>query len=156
MSKRDWFTAVAGLVFAVFSTIFSLSCEAQQQDLSGQWLVERHTGSGGDLQMTLRYQSGVEGSNYFHNSSNSFDIASSELKGFDSAALASGGSKSQFELVRDAGSFHCEGWFANGSASGHWTFAPNPQYAAALAQKGVGTIQAIPRSLHRRPQTTLK
>jgi hypothetical protein len=89
--------------------------------------------------MTLRYQSGVEGSNYFHNSSNSFDIASSELKGFDSAAFASSGAKSQFELVRDAGNFHCEGWFANGSASGHWTFAPNAQYAAALAQKGVGT-----------------
>lgn len=157
MTKRDWWMAGGGVVVFAFALLCVAMGQAQQtpsqvqaqsNELTGQWVVERHAVSGNndgkDLELTLRYQRGVEGSNYFHNSSNSFDIASSspELKGLDAAALASTGSKSQFDLVRDAGTFHCEGWFAQGSASGRWTFAPNTQYAAALRQKGVGTPTA--------------
>src|SRR5947209_13997705 len=112
-----------------------LQTDSANSSLSGQWMLEK--GSGDNVQFTVRYQHGSESG--FHSMSESHSEALSSLKGVDLGALNSSGTKSQFDVVRDAGTFHCQGWFANGSASGHWTFAPNAQFASALAQREVGT-----------------
>ena len=44
-----------------------------------------------------------------------------------------------FNIVRPAGTFQCEGWMKDGKGSGHFTFAPNAQFSAELAKRGLGT-----------------
>jgi hypothetical protein len=130
---------ILAAVVALIAALAQTGAVSADDSVGGQWLLERHGNDG--VQFTLRYRSEGNGFGY-HSMSESFNTALSQLKGLDTAALNSSGTKSQFELVRDAGTFKCEGWFAAGNASGHWTFLPNAQYAAALAQKGVGTPDA--------------
>ncbi|GAC1643996.1 MAG: hypothetical protein NVS9B15_00790 [Acidobacteriaceae bacterium] len=127
------------MVMAAIAAFTQVRTASADDGVGGQWLLERHGNEG--VQFTLRYRSENNGFG-FHSMSESFDTALNKLKGLDMAALNSSGTKSQFELVRDAGTFKCEGWFEAGSASGHWTFAPTAQYASALSQKGVGAPDA--------------
>ncbi|HEY0565631.1 MAG TPA: hypothetical protein VGC88_08615 [Terriglobales bacterium] len=108
-----------------------------QDSLTGQWILEAPSGNTGQLQMTLRYERHTAHSH--SNSSNSFDIAADQLKGLDLAALRGSGSNTKFQLVRDAGTFNCDGWAGHGDAEGHWTFQPSAQYSSALQSKVIGS-----------------
>ena len=43
-----------------------------------------------------------------------------------------------FALERDAGRFSCEGTFRRGEGAGHFTFAPRPEFVAAM--RGLGYV----------------
>ena len=47
----------------------------------------------------------------------------------------SAGSHVQFQLIRDAGTFNCEGWFKDGKGSGHFVFSASPAFAAELQRR---------------------
>ena len=126
---------VAFISISLCGAVVALQTDSAKSSLSGQWLLEKNGAD--NVQFTLRYKHGDDYG--FHSMSESHSEALSSLKGVDLAALKSSGTKSQFDVVRDAGTFHCEGWFANGNASGQWTFAPSTQFASALAQRGVGS-----------------
>ena len=136
MSSRNRFRLMLAIVAASSAAIIAV---AQNAAHNGQWLIE-NSGTAGEVQLTLRYSHSSVGNSW--NSIHSFSIPSSQLKGLDPAALSSGGKQGEFDLVRDAGTFHCEGWFDGGSGSGHFTFQANPQFATVLEQKGVGTPTA--------------
>jgi hypothetical protein len=106
---------------------------------SGQWYVEPSSRTG-EIQVTLRYERHWDGGNY--NSTQSFDTATSNAVGLTSEALNSAGTHSQFKLVRDAGTFVCDGWFSGGKGSGAFDFQADQKFAAELAKRGVGTPTA--------------
>ena len=124
---------LAALLIVLASLSLAYRHVRADDSLSGQWTLER-TGDG--VQLTLRYHHG--GGYGFNTTTESHREALSSFKGLDLHALESAGTQSQFDVIRDAGTFHCKGWFAHGSASGEWTFTQSPQFAEALVSKGVG------------------
>src|ERR1044071_4365502 len=90
-----------------------------QTTYTGQWIIEpsRETSQ---LQLTLTYS--IERNGHFRgrgDSITSFGLASEQLRGLTQAQMMSTGATVQFQVVRDAGTFNCEGWFKGGKGAGH-------------------------------------
>ncbi len=66
-----------------------------------------------------------------------FTIDVDQLNGLSTALLSGAGGSAQFTLRRDAGAFHFEGIFRSGVGAGTYTFAPSPDFAAALEKRGL-------------------
>ncbi len=109
---------------------------AAPNDFTGHWFIEPSDKTG-ELQIGLRYERHTGTSNY--NSTHSWDAPLSSAVGLTQAVLDSNGAHGQFRLVRDAGTFICDGWFNAGKGTGTFTFEANPQFAKELEKRGVGT-----------------
>lgn len=118
--------------------VFTIAASAASP-FSGQWYVEPSSKTG-EIQVTLRYERHWDGGN--SNSVHSFDTATNNLVGLTAEALNSSGTHSQFKLVREAGTFVCDGWFSGGKGSGSFDFQADQKFAAELAKRGVGTPTA--------------
>ncbi|HKQ53191.1 MAG TPA: hypothetical protein VJT74_12535, partial [Pyrinomonadaceae bacterium] len=115
------------------------SAAGVQASYTGQWLVEFRTGDE-RVQFSLRYHRDADGS---YNSNTSFRIAPDQLRGLTrEQAMSSAGTTVNFQLVRDAGTFNCEGWFKDGNGAGHFVFSANPSFANELKRQGYGTPSA--------------
>src|SRR5215510_684038 len=113
-----------------------ISCflRTQAQDSrSGQWIIDTTRGSN-QYQLTLNYPSTKRG---FGNNINSFSLSPDRLQGLTSAQIMSSGSPVRFQIVRDAGTFNCEGWFKDGKGSGSFVLTTNPAFAAELQKRGL-------------------
>src|SRR5258706_1132967 len=101
----------------------------------GQWLMDVVYG-GDTAQFALRYRTATDGwwGDGFNNYSRSMPLAS--VQGLTKEQMFSTGQHVAFKLVRDAGSFDCDGWFANGQGSGQWKFAPSAAFTAELQKRG--------------------
>ena len=130
------FLSRAVIAAAILITITTVGSAGAANPFSGQWFTEPSDKSG-DLHVTLRYERHGEGHNY--NSIQSFDMPVEKAVGLTTALLSSSGSHGQFRLVRAAGTFVCDGWFNDRKGSGSYQFEKNPQFAAALQKRGVGT-----------------
>lgn len=135
-SKRaaDWRVLAAGvaLVFAAAAVFVTSSGAAQQSGRAdghtGKWLLEVR--SGGEAQLTLETRE-------HGRSTTSRTIQQSKLSGLDMSS-ASGGTV-HFQIVRDAGTFECSGWFKDGQGGGTYDFAPNAAFAERLRSMGFGS-----------------
>ena len=129
------------LVAILLAAIVSGGAAAQER-FQGQWLVEQREGEE-KVQLTLRYREERPASDgKVHRSSwdNSFRVGREQLEGLTrEQAFSPGGTNVRFRLRRDAGTFECEGWFKDGSGSGHFTFAPSAAFASELSRRGVGS-----------------
>ena len=97
----------------------------------GQWLIEPgdHAGT---IQLSVRYGERGYSSNW------SRDVPLGEFVGLSAADMRGSGVTVHFKIVRSAGTLDCEGWFEGGKGSGHFTYQPNPGFAAELARRGIG------------------
>lgn len=98
---------------------------------TGQWIIEPSRQAGW-LHLTLTYSNEKRGRGQ---SITSFKLAPDGLRGLSQAQMMSAGTNVQFQLVRDAGTFNCEGWFKEGRGSGHFVFAANPAFTAELRRR---------------------
>jgi hypothetical protein len=98
---------------------------------AGQWVIEAGRDAG-FLNLTLMYSSEKRGRGQ---NTTSFRAAPEQLRGLTAAQMMSAGSNVQFQIVRDAGTFNCEGWFKSGRGSGHYVFASNPAFVAELRRR---------------------
>jgi hypothetical protein len=119
--------------------VITITAFAAASAFTGQWYVEPSSKTG-QLQVTLRYERHWDGGNY--NNVQSFDLATEKAQGLAAEVLNSAGTHGQFKLVRDAGTFVCDGWFSGGKGSGAFDFQADPKFAAELAKRGVGTPTA--------------
>src|SRR5262245_5085360 len=123
-------TLTALISFVVVGCLF----QTRAQDArSGQWIIDTTRGSN-QYQLTLNYPSTKRG---FGNNINSFSLSPDRLQGLTSAQITSSGSSVRFQIVRDAGTFNCEGWFKDGKGSGSFVLTPNPAFAAELQKRGL-------------------
>ena len=120
----------------------SVSVSAAQERFEGQWLVEYRTDEG-KTSLTLRHRESrrdEDGRRHTGEWNNTRNIDPANLRGLTSEqALSSQGTNVRFDIRREAGTFACEGWFKQGSGSGHFTFVPDQGFAAELSRRGVGT-----------------
>src|SRR5271155_4110865 len=138
MSRRPFlaYCLVLTLLFAT-TALF-----AADDDYSGQWWLEKRTGAPSSSKgycVTLRYEKGNRFFGSYSNWENSVWIETSQLRGFNEQVLSSSGVQASFDIVRDAGTFHAQGWFAGGKGSGHYTFEADQKYIQELEKRGVGT-----------------
>jgi len=120
----------------------SRSASAQGERFAGQWLVEYKPGSE-KVQLTLSFReerTDAKGGRHSNNWNTTNDIETDKLQGLTrEQAFSTSGQNVRFQIRREAGTFNCEGWFKDGKGSGHFTFAPDAAFAAALRQRGVGS-----------------
>lgn len=116
------------------SRLFTI--QAAQQTISGEWTAELNRGKPGEVQMTFHRRSENGGSN---TSGDSISLA--ELQGLTAETAASAARANvNFSIVREAGTFQCEGFFNQGRGAGLWTFTPNRNFVSALQSRGYGNL----------------
>jgi len=98
----------------------------------GQWTV-----SGPVVQD--RVQLSVQRNSTGSHMNSSSPVQFAQLRGLTRAQLESTGSVARFELVRDAGTFHFEGYLQNGGGGGTFTFTSNPNFEAEMRSLGYGS-----------------
>lgn len=101
-----------------------------QEAITGQWMIDR-TPAADQVQLTL-HRSARGGSH-----TNSSGFPAGQLKGLTRAQMDSpDGSTVHFQIVRDAGSLQCEGYFKKGNGAGAFTFAPDPNFVSEMRALG--------------------
>ena len=103
--------------------------------MTGTWSIES-TPSSSEMQVGLTYRTGQDSDEESH--AVPFDPAT--FPGLDRSTLQSDSRAVRFTIVRDAGSFACDGAFRGGAGSGVFTFEPSDAYARAVAARGLGAL----------------
>jgi hypothetical protein len=106
-----------------------------QSSISGEWTAEFDHLKPGQVQMTFQRRSGEGG---FNMSSDSVSL--SELQGLTADAASSAKAVVNFSVVREAGTFACEGYFRDGKGAGFWTFKANPTFVSAMRGRGYTSL----------------
>jgi hypothetical protein len=134
---------VTFLILALLSSLLLTNAARAQEAYSGQWLISQWLTNAkpqaDKVHLKLRYRMGQnkkDGDSDF-NSSTAFHIPIARLNGLTPAQITSAtGGQVRFQLVRDAGTLDCEGWFKDGQGAGHFVFTPNARFAAELKTRG--------------------
>jgi hypothetical protein len=106
---------------------------ARAQTYAGTWLAYAQAGS---IDLRLNYRRSDLSGN--HEIEQETDVPYAQLRGITSNQFQSTGVHGSFALVRDAGTFNAEGWFAHGSGSGSWSFSPSEAFRRELQRRGIG------------------
>src|SRR5437870_9924333 len=127
-SKYTLRAAVAVLIsLFCYASISSISA---QTSITGEWVLEMKPGTD-FVYFSIHHRSDNGGTH-----SSSSDIRADSLKGLSSAQASGSGSAVSFQVVRDAGTLNCEGWFKEGKGSGSFTFVPNQSFATQMRSLG--------------------
>ena len=102
---------------------------------TGSWTVSKTSDGRVDLELSIRTAT----SEWNDGNTQSFH----EFRGLDTGVLDGSGATVHFTIVRDAGSFACDGRVAHGSGGGTFTYAPSTAFAGELARRGMGSIGAM-------------
>jgi hypothetical protein len=97
--------------------------------ITGQWTIAS-AGSPDKVRF------GIQRTSPNHNMNSSSDAPLSQFRGITRAQIDSAGNVTRFDLVRDAGTFHMEGYLQNGGGGGNFSFTPNPNYGNELRSLG--------------------
>ena len=146
-------------VVTACALLLAAAAPALAQQYTGTWSIERsydwRSGSGQHastapvpgppaartdaLNLQLEYRRTTATSNKQWSESRSVPIA--EFRGITMDVLNARGPKA-FDIVRDAGTIHADGTFADGHGAGTWTFEPSGSFSGQLQRRGVGAPNA--------------
>lgn len=99
--------------------------------IKGQWVAEYDRTKPGEIYFMFQRRTGSD--NFSMNSDN---MPLSELQGLTADAISSIKTNVNFNIVREAGTFQCEGFFSNGKGTGLWTFVPNEKFISTMQARG--------------------
>jgi hypothetical protein len=120
----------AALIAMVFILVIGDVARAQST-LNGTWSVESTTSDTANVQFSVRYDSDHEHSDW------SRDVPMSSLAGLTRDQLQAASGNVRFDVVREAGTLHCTGTAARGSAGGTFAFSPSTSFSNALAARDI-------------------
>jgi uncharacterized protein (UPF0335 family) len=106
-----------------------------QTALSGQWIAEIDASKPNAIKLMFTRQSDKGGS-YMA----SDYISRDELQGFPSGAASSAKVNVNFRIVREAGTFDCEGYFNAGKGAGLWKLTPSQSFISAMRGRGYDNL----------------
>jgi hypothetical protein len=130
--------------FLVFSSLAAvMACAASsigahgamQGAITGEWLAEFNRKNPDEVQFTVIRRSAGGGQ---HNSSNGISLG--ELQGLTREQAFGAKTDVNFRLVREAGTFQCEGTFREGKGAGLWTLTPNQSFVSAMQSRGYNNL----------------
>jgi hypothetical protein len=117
----------------LFASLFLVPAAAGQVPARLDWRVDSGDRADGRVQLNLSYRAP-------HNESNwgrTVDLA--ELQGLSRDQLAgTSNAPVRFRIVKDPGSFDCEGVAWRGHGTGDCRFVPDPHFTTELARRGYG------------------
>lgn len=128
------------VTFLVFSSLavatagsaeFTGASTATQNSITGQWLADFNRKNADEVQLTIIRRSDRGGQ---HNSSNGISL--NELQGLTRQQATGARTDVNFRIVREAGTFQCEGFFQEGRGAGHWTLTPNQSFVSTMRSRG--------------------
>lgn len=142
-------THISSLAFAALLTFSAVACaEANsanktgglhavqaQSNLTGQWTAELDRNKPGEIHLTYHRRSEMSG---FGMWGKGFPLG--ELQGLTAEAALSPKANVNFNVVRQAGTFACEGYFREGKGAGFWTFTPSQSFISAMRDRGYGNL----------------
>lgn len=124
----------AAVTFALLASMGVLAPLAAAQT-SGTWAI-RPAEKAGELR--LRFEASEAGQRNFDISRS---VKLSELQGLTAAQIASAsGVKVHFQIVREAGTFVCDGYFKQRRGAGTFIFRADPHFAPAMQALGISGI----------------
>jgi|HubBroStandDraft_5_1064220.scaffolds.fasta_scaffold70318_2 hypothetical protein len=125
MLRKTYF-AVSALIsgFGFCAIAQNSSPIVGQWTVAGPWVQDK-------VQLTIQRNAGIGSS-----MSSSSPVPLSDLRGLTRAQMDSSGSMARFELARDAGTFHFDGYVQNGGGGGVFTFVPNPKFVSEMRSLG--------------------
>ncbi len=124
------------IVLRVSACVITAAMAASSaESITGRWMIDTIPGVD-QVQLTLHRGDGR------WNSTSSSTIGLSSLRNLTRAQIDSGGSTVRFEIVRDAGSLACEGYFKSGNGAGAFTFVPNPAFISEMQTLGYSGLSS--------------
>jgi hypothetical protein len=137
-ARRALLAFFAGAIAVTAWTIATTAPPAAKADdaFQGTWRINYISASSVDLELSFR--SG-------HSTWDMGDTMPVDAGGFHGLSvddIKSAKGAKHFQIVRDAGSFNCDGYFSGGIGSGVFAFAPNASFADALDSRGLGRPEA--------------
>lgn len=102
-----------------------------QAQLSGEWVAEFRRNKPGEIHFTFHRRSEGGGVSMTGDS-----LSLSEFQGLGADAATAARTNVNFSIVREAGTFQCEGFFREGKGAGFWTLTPNQNFVAAMRGRG--------------------
>jgi len=115
--------AIAGILLIAFAQ--------ESAPITGQWIIDG-MGVPDQLQLTLHRSIGKSGS-----STNSSAFPMKGFLGLSRAQMDSPqGVMVRFQMIRDAGTLACEGYFKQGNGAGTFTFSQDPGFISEMRKLG--------------------
>ena len=113
----------------------ALSMNAAQTALTGQWVAQFDPNKPAVLSIMFTRR-GEDNGSYMTTD----NISRDELQGFPPDANSSAKTNVHFRIVREAGTFDCEGYFGAGKGAGFWTLTPSQSFISAMRARGYGNL----------------
>ena len=110
-----------------------LAEQAPQSSVTGVWTATFNPGKSG-INLALQRQS------TFTTWNEKLTPSESELKGFPLAGTPSAKENLSFQIVREAGTFNCDGYFREGKGAGSWTFTPSQNFISEMRSRGYDNL----------------
>jgi uncharacterized protein (UPF0335 family) len=115
--------------------ILSVGAQTSQKAITGTWNAEYNPAKPSEIQFTFQRRSERGG---FSMSGNNLPLA--EFQGLTADALTSARTDVNFSIVREAGTFACEGYFSSGKGTGFWTLTPNEKFISQMRSRGYDNL----------------
>ena len=119
----------------VFILVLAFAVTAQADDTTGTWTIQ-------DVQVANRVLFSLQvtgGGKGNFQSSSEFDM--SQVQGLTAAQMASStGTVVRFDIMREAGTFICEGYFKAGNGAGTFVFKPSLSFVSQMATLGFADV----------------
>jgi uncharacterized protein (UPF0335 family) len=113
----------------------TLSAKPAQPAMTGQWIARFDARQPAVINMMFSRQD-EKGSSY----STTDNISRGELQGLPSDISSLAKTNVNFRVVREAGTFDCEGYFSAGKGVGFWTLAPSQSFVSAMHSRGYDNL----------------
>jgi hypothetical protein len=133
-----------GLLAAIFAAILTSDKTApgvgaqeaaSQKGIRGDWNAEFDRSRTGEIQFRFQRRSGSGGFNM-----TSENLRTGELRGLPAEARTAAKIEVRFDIVREAGTFACEGYFSEGRGTGFWTLTPSEKFIAEMRARGYDNL----------------
>lgn len=108
---------------------------AQATALNGQWVAQFDAGKPAVIKLMFTRRS-EKGDSFMTTD----EVSRGELQGFPSDANSTAKTNVNFRIVREAGTFDCEGYFGAGKGAGFWTLTPSQSFVSAMRGRGYDNL----------------
>jgi len=144
-TTADRFCAMTALLLAalvVFSAITAADANpvvavnaAAQSSITGEWIAEFSRKNPDEVQFTIIRRGERRGQ---HTSSDGIPLT--ELQGLTREQAFGPRAEVNFRIVREAGTFQCEGFFKEGRGAGQWSLTINQNFVSAMRAHGYNNL----------------
>ncbi len=121
------------VILAFVATLAASRVDAQTPRITGRWEIKELPDTHRIQIIFFRAANSMTGSNYAYTPLLFRGLTREQIVG-------AGKTAAHFDIVRDAGTFVCEGNFNNGLGMGTFSFLPDPSFIAKAATLGVSDV----------------